>query len=82
MQPLKQKKDPVVAAVLGFALGGLGLGLYFRSWTDFFMPILIWITIMVLGVPTGEVLLLTAPFFCAAYGYRRAKASNAKLDAC
>ena len=81
LQPLKQKKDPAVAAVCGFALGGLGLGLYLQSWTDFFLPILIWLVIMVLGLPTGELLLITAPAFCAMYGYHRAKSSNAELDA-
>ena len=81
LKPLKHQKDPAVAAICGFALGGLGLGLYFHSWTDFFLPILIWLAIIFLGIPTGELLLITAPVVCAVYGYHRAKVSNAKLNA-
>jgi hypothetical protein len=80
LPPLKTRKEPGVAAVAGFALGGLGLGLYFGSMTDFLLQIFIWICFMVFALPTGGVLLITAPVFCAIYGYSRAKASNAKLE--
>ena len=81
LKPLKQRKSPSVASVCGFTFGGLGLGLYFGTWTDFFLPVAIWLVIMVLAAPTGELLLITAPVFCAIYGFRRATASNRKLDA-
>ena len=65
LKPLKQRKSPAVASACGFTFGGLGLGLYFQNWTDFFLPVAIWLVIMVLAAPTGELLLVTAPVFCA-----------------
>lgn len=80
LEPLKTKKDPFVAAIAGFALGGVGLGLYLKSWTDFWVPALMLITIMVLSIPFAELPVFFVPFFWAVYGYRRVKASNAKLE--
>jgi len=80
LEPLKTKKDPVVAAIAGFALGGLGLGVYFKSWVDFFVPFIMLLVIGVIAIPTGEVFAIFTPVFWAIYGYRRAKSSNAKLD--
>ena len=80
MPPLKSKKDPTIAAVAGFALGGIGLALYFGTLVDFLVPVFIWIVMMVVALPTGETLLITAPVFCAIFGYRRAKSSNARLS--
>jgi hypothetical protein len=80
LEPLKSKKDPVIAAIAGFALGGIGLGLYLKSWTDFLLPSGMLIVLMVLGIPFGELPTFFIPFFWAAYGYRRVKASNAKLE--
>ncbi len=80
LEPLKTKKDPVVAAIAGFVLGGIGLGLYLRSWVDFLLPSGMLIAIMVLGIPFGELPTLFIPFFWAIYGYRRVKASKAKLE--
>lgn len=80
LEPLKTKKDPFVAAIAGFTLGGIGLGLYLKSWTDLWVPALMLIIIMVLSLPFAELPVLFVPFFWAAYGYRRVKASNAKLE--
>jgi hypothetical protein len=79
LEPLPTKKDPVVAAIAAFALGGVGLGMYLRSWVDFFVPFLMLLLIGVIAIPTGEVLTYFTPVFWAVYGYRRVKASNAKL---
>jgi hypothetical protein len=38
--PVKKAKSPLVAALLGFWLSGIGLGLYLRSWRDGVFPIL------------------------------------------
>lgn len=35
LPPIREKKNPLVAGVLGFLFGGIGLGLYFGSWKDF-----------------------------------------------
>ena len=80
MPPLKTKKDPKLAAIAGFALGGLGLGLYFGTLADFLVPVFIWIVMMIVALPTGETLLITAPIFCAIFGWKRAKSSNARLS--
>jgi hypothetical protein len=80
MEPLKKKKDPAVAAVLGFAFGGVGLGLYLESWMDFLLPWGILMVIVILGIPFGEAPVIFAPVFWAIYAYRRVKASNAKLE--
>ena len=80
MPPLKKIKNPKVAAVAGFALGGIGLALYFGTIIDFLVPVFIWIVMMVVALPTGETLIVAAPVFCAIFGYRRAMSSNAKLE--
>jgi hypothetical protein len=80
LEPLKAKKDPIVAAIAGFALGGVGLGIYCGSLVDFFVPWLMVLILMVLGIPFGELPVFFAPFFWAVWAYRRVKASNAKLD--
>ncbi len=80
LEPLKTKHDPFLAAIAGFALGGVGLGLLLRSWVDFFVPFIMFVVIGVIAVPTGEVFAIFTPVFWAIYGYRRVKASNAKLD--
>lgn len=38
--PPLSRKNPLLAAFLGFWFGGPGLGLYFRSWKDCAFPIL------------------------------------------
>lgn len=78
LEPLQSYKDPVVAAVAGFALGGFGLGLYLRSWTDFFVPWLMLIVLLIFSIPMGGLPAIFAPCFWAIYGYRRVKASNTK----
>lgn len=79
LPPLDDEKNPLIAAFCGFWLGGVGLGLYFRSWTDFIFPFVIAFVLLIGGIPTGGILLLLTPFCWAIYGYRRATASNAKL---
>jgi hypothetical protein len=83
MRPLKQRKSPVLAFVLGFCLGGIGLGLYFQSWKDFFVCVGIFLGFFVILLPTvaGEAFLpLLGPTFCAIYGAWRANMSNEKLS--
>ena len=80
MEALKCRKNPVFAGVAGFALGSIGLGLFFQSWIDFVVSSLIALAILILSIPFGGVPALFIPLFLAAYGYRRARASNAKLE--
>jgi hypothetical protein len=79
-EPLAEKKNPALAAAIGFVSGGIGLGLYLRSWRDFLIPFGILFAVLVLGVVTVEVLSLATPFIWATYGYRRVIASNEKLE--
>jgi hypothetical protein len=39
MQPLRKEHKPANAAIIGFLFGGIGLGLYFKSVTDFLIPV-------------------------------------------
>jgi len=40
-------KSPVLAGIVGFLFGGLGLGLYFWSWKDFVYPLLIFALVVI-----------------------------------
>jgi hypothetical protein len=79
-EPLAEKKNPMLAAAIALVCGGIGLGIYLRSWRDFWIPCGILLAVLVLGVTTGETLMVVAPGIWAAYGYRRVVVSNAKLD--
>ena len=81
MQPLKVRKSPAAAAVIGFAFGGIGLGIYFGTILDFAVPFTIFLILFIFGFTNAELALLLLPFLCAIWGYKRAAASNARLDA-
>jgi hypothetical protein len=81
LPPLKTKKNPAIAAVAGFMLGGIGLAVYLRSFPDFYIPCLILLVLVILGIFTAGLPLFFIPFFWAFYGWRRVTASNKKLDA-
>jgi hypothetical protein len=81
MEPLKQRKNPVIAFILGFLLGGIGVGLYLESWVDFFVCVGIFVLFFAILLPTviGEAFLVpAAALFCGCYGAWRAASSNAK----
>ena len=80
LEPLDGIKNPFVAAASGFLFGGIGLGLYLKSLKDFLIPFALLFAVIILGIPTGEALLLAVPFIWAGYGYYRVKTSNAKLN--
>jgi hypothetical protein len=79
LPPLAEKKNPIIAALLGCSLGALGLGLYLRNWTDVLMPCLILLFLVILSIPTAGLPLLFIPIFWGVYGYRRVSASNRRL---
>ena len=41
MPVLGDRKSPEISALLGFVLGGIGLGIYHRSVIDFLLPMLL-----------------------------------------
>lgn len=61
LPPIKEKKNPLIAGVLGFLFGGIGLGLYFRTWQDFVFPVLIFIGLSIIFpvLGTGAAIILT-----------------------
>jgi hypothetical protein len=79
LEPLDGIKNPFVAAACGFLFGGIGLGLYLKSFKDFLIPFALLFAVAILGIPTGEALMLFVPFIWAAYGYYRVKTSNESL---
>ncbi|HZF89987.1 hypothetical protein [Streptomyces sp.] len=75
---LARKRNPQVAAFWGFVLGGLALGIYFRSFIDFIMPI---IFVVVMTYFVGDLGFLVGAVVASAYGYFRAENSNKRLEA-
>ena len=45
LPPLRAKKRPWLAFVLGFLFSRIALGIYFRSWVDLIVPTLIWLVL-------------------------------------
>jgi hypothetical protein len=73
LPPIRDKKNPLIAGLLGFLLGGLGLGLYFRSWADFIVPILVFMGLSIMIPGLGSV---AAILFATGWGVVRALASG------
>lgn len=42
LQPVRTRKTPWLAFVLGFLFSGIALGIYFRSWVDLIVPTVVW----------------------------------------
>jgi len=79
---LKSEKNPTLALILGFLLGGLGLAIYFRKVIDFFIPIFVVIVLEVLHSQLqgqGTLYILVGAVITRTYGYLRAKSSNEAL---
>ena len=75
LRPLAEPKNVLLAFVLGFAFGPIGIGLYFRSPKDFFIcaaMLLASVFFFGIGVVVGWL-------FSACYGAHRAHSSNQKL---
>lgn len=73
---LRKQRNPTAAAIWGFLLGGIGLGLYFGSLLDFVFPILAAIIIGAVLKTTGWIV---GAALVGIYGYVRASSSNAKI---
>lgn len=69
MSPNIYGKSRVLAAILGLLLGGIGLGIYFRSWKDFIIPIVVSIVLVYLFAAGG---LMLSALFAAVWGFWRA----------
>ncbi|HEX3019703.1 MAG TPA: hypothetical protein VHP36_05355 [Chitinispirillaceae bacterium] len=73
---LNDRKDPTLSAILGLLFGGIGLGIYFRSFIDFLLPILITMVFVAIFEDVG---FLGGVLFASIYGYFRALTSNQKM---
>ena len=83
LAPLGGRKNPQIAAVLGFLFGGIGLGIYFLSFVDFLIPLGITIVLAVVlpglvDIDTGLAILFGS-IVAALWGYLRVVDSNSRL---
>ena len=78
-QPLPGHKSAPIAAIIGLLFGGIGVGIYFRSFLDFVLCVLLTLMASMAFVATGSaitlLLCMTAP---ALYGFHRVRTSNPK----
>jgi hypothetical protein len=85
MPPLKSEKNPGTASLWGFLLGGIGLGIYFRSFADFILASAVWLVFFFvfvgfINLPTLFMGILNGVII-GTYGYFRALTSNENLHA-
>ena len=84
MPPLLKERNPRVAALVGFLFGGIGLGIYFRTFVDFALPFLFsFVALMILGPVIGDLgkgAWLIVGAIGSVYGYYRTITSNESLD--
>ena len=73
LPPIREKKHPLLAGIIGFMFGGIGLGLYFQSWKDFLYPVLAWVALAIVIPGLG---LILAAIFSATWGAARAANSG------
>lgn len=80
---LRKPKRPGVAAAIGFLFGGVGLGLYFRSFIDFLLPLAavfaVLLTSAAIESKLGSAGWLAGAVLVGVYGFFRAQDSNARL---
>ena len=84
LPPLHGTKSAGVAAVLGFVFGGIGLGIYLRSFVDFLFPIALVITASVLSTGFAQldpqIGVLAGSIVASLWGYFRVENSNLRLS--
>lgn len=77
LEALPERKNPLIAALVGFFFGAIGVAVYFRSVRDFVVCVVSLIgftfAIPVGGAPIGWL-------FAAGYGFFRAVTSNQELE--
>lgn len=75
------RRDPVVTGFIGFLFGGIGLGLWLRSWFDLFAPVALAVmTFVVLDSYHYSYGWAVGAGVCAVYGFFRADSINRRLD--
>jgi hypothetical protein len=80
---LRKEKKPGRAALIGFAFGGIGLGLYFRSFIDFLVPVATLVAVAAISKAAASGLAsagwLGGAALAGVYGFYRAQDSNKRL---
>ena len=80
--PLPKRRNAAAAAVIGLTFGGIGIGIYFRSFLDFVLCSALTMIMSIAFVVTGSsmtlLLCMCAP---ALYGFHRVRTSNVRLAA-
>jgi hypothetical protein len=77
LPPLRTRKRPWLAFVLGFLLSGVALGIYFRSWVDLIVPTVVW---LVLIVTPGDAGFWAGAVIGGLWGFLRAINANERLS--
>ena len=78
LRPLRARKTPWLAFVLGFLFSGIALGIYFRSWVDFVVSTIIWLALI---ATPGDAGFWAGAVIGALWGLLRAVNSNERLEA-
>jgi hypothetical protein len=81
LPPLNKQKDPAWAIVIGFVTGGIGLGLYLRSFVDTLIPVILAVGVFVFCKEAQVLGWTLGPFVVAVYGFARVQESNERLAA-
>jgi hypothetical protein len=76
LPPLHNRKSPLLAFIIGFFFGPLGIGIYFQSAKDF----LICLGMLFAGMLFFGVGVVLGWLFSACYGAWRAYTSNERLN--
>ena len=82
LDPLKERLSTAAAFFLGLFFGAIGVGIYLRSWKDFFVCLGLFVFLFIMLFPTGpgEVLgPIAGCLFSGIYGAYRVSTSNEKL---
>jgi hypothetical protein len=79
-RPLRRRRSAIVAALIGLVFGALGVGIYFRSFLDFVLCMLLTMVAsmgyVMSGSPMTLLLCMTAS---SLYGFHRVRMSNLRL---
>jgi hypothetical protein len=79
LPPLRRRRNPVWALVIGFLTGGLGLGIYFRSLIDIPIPMILATGVAFYSAQALDLGWALGSGVAAAYGYARVQDSNSRL---
>jgi hypothetical protein len=76
---LQKQKNPAAAIVIGFLTGGIGLGIYLRSFVDVLIPLILFVGVSVFCQQAAVLGAALGPTVVAVYGFARVQESNERL---